>query len=62
MLQFGFGMEISAEQLANINAERNGRLYYDEAAAKDVHGHARKQPLTESPEEKGKEKENTITI
>jgi hypothetical protein len=42
-------MEISAEQLANINAERNGRLYYDEAAAKDVHGHARKQPLTESP-------------
>ena len=49
MLQFGFGMEISAEQLANINAERNGRLYYDEAAAKDVHGHARKQPLTESP-------------
>jgi len=49
VLQFGFGMEISAEQLANINAERNGRLYYDEAAAKDVHGHARKQPLTESP-------------
>jgi hypothetical protein len=34
-------MEIGAEQLANINAERNGRLYYDETAAKDVHGDAR---------------------
>jgi hypothetical protein len=48
-LKFGFGMEISANQLASINAEINGRLYYDEAAATDVHGHARKQPLTKSP-------------
>ena len=48
-LKFGFGMEISADQLASINAERNGRLYYDEAAATDVHGNARKQTLTTSP-------------
>ena len=48
-LKFGFGMEISADQLASINAERNGRLYYDEAAATNVHGHARKQTLTTSP-------------
>jgi hypothetical protein len=48
-LKFGFGMEISADQLASINVERNGRLYYDEAAATDVHGHARKQTLTTSP-------------
>ena len=42
-------MEISANQLASINDERNGRLYYDEAAATDVHGHAKKQTLTTSP-------------
>jgi hypothetical protein len=49
MLKFGFGMEISADQLASINAGRYGRLYYDETAATDVHGHARKQPFTKSP-------------
>lgn len=47
--QFGWGMELTAEQLHIINQDRDVRNYFDTAAATEVHGSAAKQSLTESP-------------
>lgn len=42
-------MDLTAEQLHIINQDRDGRNYFDTAAATEVHGSAAKQSLTESP-------------
>jgi hypothetical protein len=47
--EFGFGMELTTEQLQRVNAKRLGKKYKDETAAKKKRGHELKQPLTISP-------------
>ena len=48
--EFGFGLNLSQEQLQRINQARRGTKYSDEAAAKETRGgNANKQPLTKSP-------------
>jgi hypothetical protein len=47
--EFGFGFEITAEQLAAINLSRRGQKYVDEEAADEVRGKAEKADLTDSP-------------
>jgi hypothetical protein len=47
--EFGFGFELTTEQLQEVNAKRVGEKYKDETAAKKKHGTELKQPLTTSP-------------
>ena len=47
--EFGYGMELTSEQLQRVNAKRLGQKYKDETAAKKKQGNALKQPLTISP-------------
>ena len=45
----GFGMQMTDEQLALVNASRQGTHYIDRAAALEVHKYTQKQPLIRSP-------------
>ena len=45
----GFGLPVKEEQLARINAYRQGKQYIDKAAALEMYKSVEKQPLTESP-------------
>ena len=47
--EFGFGMELSSEQLQQVNKKRNGEDYIDKSAAVLKRGTSQKQPLTSSP-------------
>jgi hypothetical protein len=47
--EFGYGMELSAEQLSRVNQARPGQKYKDEQAAIRKRATANKQPLTVSP-------------
>ena len=47
--EFGFGMKINEEQLAEINRYREGKEYIDKDAAKSKRGNTRKLALTSSP-------------
>jgi hypothetical protein len=47
--KYGWGMEISDDQLKAINAWRNGNDYFDVIAATGVNGTTKKPPLTVSP-------------
>ena len=47
--EFGFEMALTTEQLQRVNAERLGKKYKDESAAKKKRGSEFKQPLTMSP-------------
>ena len=46
---FGFGMEIEASVLLEVNKLREGKQYKDEEAATYLYGNAAKKPLEESP-------------
>jgi len=43
--EFGFGLEISKEDMARVNALRKDQVYKDEAAAKAKHGDSKKKHL-----------------
>ncbi len=43
--EFGFGMKINEEQLADINRYREGKEYIDKDAAKSKRGSTKKQHL-----------------
>jgi hypothetical protein len=45
----GFGLPLTEDQLALINAYRHGKEYIDKAAALEIYKSVKKQPLTESP-------------
>ena len=45
----GFGMPISDENLASINASRQGKEYIAKTAALDVYKSTQKPALTQSP-------------
>ena len=47
--EFGFGMELSSQQLEIVNEYRRGKKYKDEEAAKTKRGSSLKLPLTKSP-------------
>jgi hypothetical protein len=47
--EYGFGMDISPDDLARVNEGRNGKKYSDETAATAVNGNANKQQLTKIP-------------
>ena len=47
--EFGFGMALTTKELQRVNAERLGKKYKDESAAKKKRGSEFKQPLTMSP-------------
>ena len=48
--EFGFGLDISLEDLAKVNKKREGTKYSDEDAAKKIRGNSsNKAGLTESP-------------
>jgi hypothetical protein len=47
--EFGFGLELSAEELEQVNAVRLGEHYCDTAAAIDLTGTSLKPPLKSSP-------------
>jgi hypothetical protein len=47
--EFGFGLEISDEQLKRINERRRGHHYLDEKAAKAKRGTSDKKDLLSSP-------------
>ena len=47
--QFGWGLEIDAEKLKEINESRHGKDYFDKIAATEVNGNTKKTDLTESP-------------
>ena len=47
--EFGFGFELTPEQLLLVNAARDGKKYSDEEAAKAVNGNPNKLALTKSP-------------
>jgi hypothetical protein len=47
--ELGFGLTISKEQFQQINRNREGAKYLDEAAALKVKGSALKQPLKSDP-------------
>jgi hypothetical protein len=48
-MQFGWGFELTTDQLARINERRSGTTYFDTAAAMAVRGSVDKLPLEESP-------------
>ena len=47
--EFGFGLELSVDELAQVNALRLGEHYCDRAAATELTGSSEKQPLVSSP-------------
>jgi hypothetical protein len=47
--EFGYGMELSPEELQQVNNEREGKDYSDQLAATSIRGRTVKQELTESP-------------
>jgi hypothetical protein len=47
--EFGFGMDLSPNNLAKVNQYRQGKKYSDNVAAKAVHGNANKTQLTSNP-------------
>jgi hypothetical protein len=47
--KFGWGFELSPEQLAKVNKKRAGENYEDAESATSKRGNAVKAPLTESP-------------
>ena len=47
--EFGFGMDLSEEDLQKVNRERHGKKYSDEEAATKINGNPNKQTLTQSP-------------
>ena len=47
--QFGWGLEIDAKKLKEINESRHGKDYFDTKAATEVNGNTKKTDLTESP-------------
>ena len=47
--EFGYGVALTSEELHCVNAERLGKKYKDETAAKKKRGNELKQPLTSSP-------------
>mmetsp|Transcript_27620 Transcript_27620/g.59008 ORF Transcript_27620/g.59008 Transcript_27620/m.59008 type:complete len:743 (+) Transcript_27620:485-2713(+) len=48
--EFGFGMELTADEMKNINEKRKNDVeYFDKVAAKDVLETTKKKDLTESP-------------
>ena len=47
--EYGFGMDLSPDDLARVNQTRNGKKYSDEVAAIAVNGNANKQQLTKNP-------------
>ena len=46
---FGFGLDITAEELLVINEKREGKEYTDMEAATYLFGNSSKKPLKESP-------------
>jgi hypothetical protein len=47
--EYGFGMDISPDDLARVNERRNGKKYLEEMAATAVNGNANKQQLKKIP-------------
>jgi hypothetical protein len=47
--EFGFGINLTQEQLQKVNQARRGMKYSDEVAAKETRGKADKLALTSSP-------------
>jgi hypothetical protein len=47
--EFGFGVQISDQELNSINNYRNGKDYCDQKAAIKLRGTSKKQALTETP-------------
>lgn len=47
--EFGFGMELTQEQLERVNAKRQGQEYQDKEAAEKLFGKSEKGALKESP-------------
>jgi hypothetical protein len=47
--EFGWGMDITDEQMVRINDKRMGEEYFDAVAANDVNGTSRKPQLTMLP-------------
>jgi len=47
--EYGFGIDLSPDNLARVNQKRNGTKYSDEVAAKAVYGNTNKSPLTYNP-------------
>ena len=47
--EYGFGIDLSAEDLARVNEKRDGEKYSDDVAAKVVNGNQNKTPLTSNP-------------
>ena len=47
--EFGWGVDITVEQMVRINKTRQGKEYFDTVAANDVNGTALKSALTTSP-------------
>lgn len=47
--EYGFGIDMSPEDLARVNETRNGKMYSDEVAAKAVNGNISKSALTSNP-------------
>jgi hypothetical protein len=46
--EFGFGLELTAEELEHVHSYRKDKLYKDEMAAKAKRGCPKKRPLTKS--------------
>jgi hypothetical protein len=46
--EFGFGINLTQEQLQKVNQVRQGKKYSDETAAKETRGKADKLPLKSS--------------
>lgn len=47
--EFGWGMDLSDDELTKINEKRKGEDYFDKDAALEVHKTTKKKPLTSSP-------------
>ena len=47
--EFGWGMEITDQQMVRINQRQIQQDYFDKVAANEVHGGTKKAPLTTSP-------------
>ena len=47
--EYGFGIDLSPDNLARVNEKRKGTKYSDEVAAKAVYGNTDKHPLTSNP-------------
>jgi hypothetical protein len=47
--EFGFGFDLSKEEVDEVNFTRRGKEYKDKDAAKKIRGNAEKHPLTTSP-------------